>query len=86
LVSKPWTICSRREIGELLYGPQHTVGDRAIDVIVNRLRKKLASVGGDDAEHLIKTEFRRGYLLVTEVATLPQEASARPRALLASAG
>jgi len=85
-VSKPWTICSRSEIGELLYGPQHTVGDRAIDVIVNRLRKKLASVGGDDAEHLIKTEFRRGYLLVTEVAILPHEAPARPPALLASAG
>src|SRR6516225_460746 len=85
-VSKPWGLCTRNEIGELLYGPEHTVGDRAIDVIVNRLRKKLALVGGDDAEHLIKTEFRRGYLLVSDVARLPHEPSARPRALLETVG
>jgi two-component system OmpR family response regulator len=85
-VSKPWGLCTRSEIGELLYGPEHTVGDRAIDVIVNRLRKKLALVGGDDAEHLIKTEFRRGYLLVSDVARLPHEPSARPRALLETVG
>ena len=81
-VAKPWTVCSRAEIGELLYGPEHAIGDRAIDVIINRLRKKLALVGGQEAEHLIKTEFRRGYLLVTDVATLPREASAQPRSLL----
>jgi two-component system OmpR family response regulator len=84
-VSKPWTVCSRAEIGELLYGPEHAIGDRAIDVIINRLRKKLALIGGQEAEHLIKTEFRRGYLLVTDVATLPREASAQPRALLEAA-
>ena len=81
-VSKPWTLCTRGEIGELLYGSEHTIGDRAIDVVVNRLRKKLVSVGGPDAEHLIKTEFRRGYLLIADVATLPHEASARPHAIL----
>ncbi len=81
-LSKPWTLCTRDEIGELLYGPEHTVGDRAIDVVVNRLRKKLVSVGGPDAEHLIKTEFRRGYLLVSDVATLPHAASVRARAVL----
>lgn len=85
-VAKPWTICTRREIGELLYGPEHAVGDRAIDVVVNRLRRKLALVGGPDAEYLIKTEFRRGYLLITDVARLPHEPSARPRAVLAPAG
>ena len=84
--SKPWAVCTRAEIGELLYGPEHTVGDRAIDVVVNRLRRKLALVGGPDAEYLIKTEFRRGYLLVTDVATLPHEPSARPRALLEPVG
>ena len=84
-VAKPWTVCSRAEIGELLYGPEHAIGDRAIDVIINRLRKKLALVGGQEAEHLIKTEFRRGYLLVTDVATLPREASAQPRSLLEAA-
>ena len=78
-VSRPWALCTRREIGELLYGPEHSVGDRAIDVVVNRLRKKLVLAGGVDAEQLIKTEFRRGYLLAAEVATLPYEASARSR-------
>jgi two-component system OmpR family response regulator len=72
LASKPWTICTRSEIGQLLYGAEHSVGDRAIDIIVNRLRKKLAALGGADAEQLIKTEFRRGYLLVADVATLPR--------------
>jgi DNA-binding response OmpR family regulator len=81
-LSKPWTLCTRDEIGELLYGPEHTVGDRAIDVVVNRLRKKLVSVGGPDVEHLIKTEFRRGYLLVSDVAILPHEALVRARAAL----
>jgi two-component system, OmpR family, response regulator len=78
-VSKPWTLCTRSEIGKLLYGPEHGVGDRAIDVVVNRLRKKLVAAAGADAEQLIKTDFRRGYLLVTEVATLPHDASARRR-------
>jgi len=85
-LSKPWTLCTRDEIGELLYGPEHTVGDRAIDVVVNRLRKKLVSVGGADAERLIKTEFRRGYLLVADVAMLPAQASARSHAVLEQAG
>lgn len=78
-VSRPWTLCTRSEIGELLYGLEHSVGDRAIDVVVNRLRKKLVLAGGVDAEQLIKTEFRHGYLLAAEVATLPHEASVRPR-------
>src|SRR5271156_1150357 len=81
-VSRPWTLCTRSAIGELLYGPEHSVGDRAIDVIVNRLRKKLVLAGGIDAEQLIKTEFRHGYLLAAEVATLPYEASAPPRILV----
>lgn len=84
-VSKPWTICARAEIRELLYGPEHTVSDRAVDVVVNRLRKKLALVGGEDAEHLLKTEFRRGYLLVADVTTLPREAAARSPVPLAAA-
>jgi two-component system OmpR family response regulator len=80
-LSKPWIVCTRSEIGELLYGPEHSVGDRAIDVVVNRLRKKLAAAGGAKAEELIKTEFRRGYSLLAEVAILPQEQSARRHAL-----
>jgi DNA-binding response OmpR family regulator len=78
-VSRPWALCTRSEIGELLYGPEHSVGDRAIDVVVNRLRKKLVLAGGVDAEQLIKTEFRHGYLLAADVATSPHEATVRPR-------
>jgi two-component system OmpR family response regulator len=78
-VSRPWTLCTRSEIGELLYGPERSVGDRAIDVVVNRLRKKLVLAGGIDAEQLIKTEFRHGYLLAADAAKLPSEASVRPR-------
>ena len=81
-VSRPWTLCTRSEIGELLYGPEHSVGDRAIDVVVNRLRKKLVLAGGIDAEQLIKTEFRHGYLLAADAAKLPYEASVRPRTVV----
>lgn len=85
--ARPWTLCTRNEIAELLYGPEHSVGDRAIDVVVNRLRKKLVLAGGIDAEQLVKTEFRRGYLLVADVATSPHENpayenSARPHTVV----
>jgi two-component system, OmpR family, response regulator len=85
LASTPWTLRTRSDIGELLYGPEHTVGDRAIDVVINRLRKKLVTAGGPDAEHLIRTEFRRGYLLATDVTALPNQPFARPRAMLRAA-
>lgn len=81
-VSQPWTLCTRSEIAELLYGPEHSVGDRAIDVVVNRLRKKLVLAGGINAEQLIKTEFRHGYLLAADVATSPHEAAVRPRTVV----
>lgn len=74
-VSKPWMLCTRSELAELLYGDENGVGQRAIDVAVNRLRRKLLSAGADDAEQLIKTEFRRGYWLVADVATLPHDPS-----------
>jgi DNA-binding response OmpR family regulator len=80
--SQPWTLCTRSEIAELLYGPEHSVGDRAIDVVVNRLRKKLVLAGGVDAEELVKTEFRRGYLLVADVATSPYENSVQSHAVV----
>jgi two-component system, OmpR family, response regulator len=82
LVSTPWTLHTRSDIAALLYGPEHVVGDRAIDVVVNRLRNKLILAGGPGAEYLIRTEFRRGYLLATDVATMPYTSVARPRALL----
>jgi two-component system, OmpR family, response regulator len=83
--SLPWTLLARGDIGELLYGPEHTIGDRAIDVVINRLRKKLVTAGGPEAEHLIRTEFRRGYMLVTDVAALSHQPAARPPAVLQAA-
>ena len=83
-LSKPWTLCTRTEIGDFLYGDNHTVGDRALNVIVTRLRKKLLSLGGTAAEHLIKTEFRRGYLLLCDVTTVPYGSSRGTHAPLAA--
>jgi two-component system OmpR family response regulator len=67
LLSKPLTVCSRAEISEMLYGRHQPSSERAIDIIINRLRKKLMMVAGPDAQNLIKTEFRRGYSFATEL-------------------
>src|SRR5205823_12781841 len=37
-VSNPWMLCTRNDIAEALYGPQRPNSDRAIDVVVTRLR------------------------------------------------
>jgi DNA-binding response OmpR family regulator len=76
-LSKPWTLCPRSEIHELLYGRDHAVGSRALDVVVSRLRRKLFRPGRSAGQHLIKTEFRRGYFLASDVTTLPHDVSAR---------
>lgn len=68
LVSRARTVCSREDIATVLYGRQHRPNsNRAIDIIVNRLRKKLLGAGGKSAEAVVKTEFRRGYVLVADV-------------------
>jgi two-component system OmpR family response regulator len=67
-VSNPWTLCTRDALADTLYGPHRPNSDRAVDVIVTRLRKKMASLGGSAVQHLIKTEFRRGYMFVAEVS------------------
>ena len=69
--SYPWVLHSRAEVGEVLYGQHRPTSDRAIDVVVNRLRKKLVALCGPSGQHLIKTEFRRGYMLVADVSTVP---------------
>jgi two-component system, OmpR family, response regulator len=66
-VSNPLTLCTRDGLAEALYGSQRPNSDRAVDVIVTRLRKKLGSLGGPTAHRIIKTEFRRGYIFVSEV-------------------
>ncbi len=40
-VSNPWTLCTRDALAEALYGPHRPNSDRAVDVIVTRLRKKI---------------------------------------------
>lgn len=76
-VSNPWTLCTRDSLADALYGSQRPSSDRAVDVIVTRLRKKIASLGGPEAQQLIKTEFRRGYVFVAEVS--PARAAAALR-------
>ena len=67
-VTNPWTLCTRDALAAALYGPHRPNSERAVDVIVTRLRKKIVSLGGPAAQHLIKTEFRRGYVFVAEVS------------------
>jgi two-component system OmpR family response regulator len=66
-VSNPLALCTRDALAEALYGPHRPNSDRAVDVIVTRLRKKIGTLGGPAAQGLIKTEFRRGYVFVAEV-------------------
>lgn len=66
-VSNPWEIQTRSALAEALYGKHRPATDRAIDVVVNRLRTKLRLLG-EATEHLIKTEFRRGYRFVCDTS------------------
>jgi hypothetical protein len=60
-VSRPWAHCTRSEIGELLYGPEHSVGDRAIDVVV-----KAAEWYRQAAEQGVATaQLRLGFLYLS---------------------
>jgi two-component system OmpR family response regulator len=63
--TNPWEVQTRQALAEALYGKHRPATDRAIDVVVNRLRTKLRSIG-EPAQHLIKTEFRRGYRFVSD--------------------
>jgi two-component system, OmpR family, response regulator len=76
-VTHPWVLYTRAELAEAIYGQYRPVSDRALDVIVNRLRKKLVSVSGPSAQNLIKTEFRRGFMFIAEVS---RGETVRPRA------
>lgn len=67
LAANPWQVQTRTALAEALYGRHRPATDRAIDVVVNRLRKKLDPIG-DSARDLIKTEFRRGYRFVSDVS------------------
>jgi DNA-binding response OmpR family regulator len=66
-IGNPWQIHSRAQLAEPVYGDRCPTTDRAIEMTVARLRGKLRSVG-EAAEHLIKTEHRRGYRFVSDTS------------------
>ena len=68
-VLHPWRLCPRAEIIGVLYGGDRAAGDRVIDIVINRLRRKFVILRGAAARNLIKTEFRRGYVFVAAVST-----------------
>lgn len=76
LVSNARQVCGRDKIADILYGKDKPVSARAIDVVINRLRKKLAAISGRDGESLLKTEFRRGYVFVSDVVEVTPEVAA----------
>ena len=67
-ITNPWTVCRRDEIAGSLYGRHQPNSDRAVDVIVTRLRKKMGMLAGATGQRLIKTEFRRGYVFVADAS------------------
>ncbi|MBV9826017.1 MAG: response regulator transcription factor [Alphaproteobacteria bacterium] len=81
-VNNPRRLCTREDLAEMLYGPHRPNSDRAVDVIVTRLRKKIASLGGGPAQGVIKTEFRRGYMFIADVEFIAPIAMDSPGPLL----
>lgn len=66
---RPWSLLTRQALSEILYGRHRPVNDRAVDVIVNRLRNKLVQSCGLIGRALIKTEFGFGYTWVPDGAS-----------------
>ncbi len=64
LLSNPKTVLSREELIESTYGADSEIDNRAIDVQVGRLRRKLEAC---HTEPLIKTHRGAGYMLVCDV-------------------
>lgn len=84
LAAEPWTLRTRTEVGEMLYGRHRPISDRAIDVVVNRLRKKLGTLCNMQDQTLIKTEFRRGYMFVADVSLAEADRVEHSRAELSA--
>ncbi len=59
LAESPGMVVSRDTIARLLYGRETTAYERAIDVHIHHLRRKI----GDDGDPKIKTVRGQGYLL-----------------------
>ena len=68
LAGTPGVIWPAKAIVESLDGARPSNADRAVPAIIARLRKKMGSLGGPAAQHLIKTEIGRGYVFAAEAA------------------
>jgi len=68
-VERPQRVLTRDQLLDLARGPRSESFDRAIDVQISRLRRKLE--GGGDGQDLIRTVRNEGYLFVPRVLRTP---------------
>jgi two-component system OmpR family response regulator len=68
-VERPQRVLTRDQLLEFARGPRSEAFDRAIDVQISRLRRKLE--GGGDGQELIRTVRNEGYLFVPRVSRTP---------------
>jgi len=68
-VERPQRVLTRDQLLEFARGPRSEAFDRAIDVQISRLRRKLE--GGGDGQELIRTIRNEGYLFVPRVSRTP---------------
>jgi DNA-binding winged helix-turn-helix (wHTH) protein len=76
LVARSWTVCSAAEIAEVACGDSTEAGQQAVRAIVRRVRKKLEGAVGPGAGPSVKTEPRRGYMLIADVEAFTIQESA----------
>ena len=69
LVAHPWRLCPRGELARVLFGIDRRDRDRAIEHIINQLRRKFVELRGSGSRTLIKTEVGRGYLLAAAISS-----------------
>jgi two-component system OmpR family response regulator len=68
-VERPQRVLTRDQLLEFARGPRSDAFDRAIDVQISRLRRKLES--GGNGQELIRTVRNEGYLFVPKVSRTP---------------
>lgn len=68
LAEQPGATCTREQLVARLHGGVHDTFDRAIDVQISRLRKKLGRISGDPGLQLVRTVRNGGYMLAPQSA------------------
>ena len=68
-VERPQRVLTRDQLLEFARGPQSEAFDRAIDVQISRLRRKLEDGGG--GQELIRTVRNEGYMFMPKVSRAP---------------